>query len=67
MKLTIEIPKEYEDDFNRDKFEDFFNRVYCDISYNIYTHNTNMCGNYEKETAEMFMHAFENAIKGEEE
>ena len=56
MKLTIDIPKGYERDFITDKFKDFFSRVIADINYD------GMCGNYEKEIAEMFLDAFNNAI-----
>lgn len=43
MKLTIDIPREYERDFIADKFKDFFSRVIADINCD------GMCGNYEKE------------------
>ena len=59
MKLTIDIPKGYERDFITDKFKDFFSRVIADINYD------SMCGNYEKEIAEMFLEAFDKAILGE--
>ena len=52
MKLTIEIPKEFEVDFKTDKFKDFFSRVITDMNC--------LCGNYERETAEMFIKAFAN-------
>ncbi len=58
MKLTIDIPREYERDFITDKFKDFFSRVIADINYD------GMCGNYEKEIAEMFLEAFNKAILG---
>lgn len=48
MKLTIDIPKGYERDFITDKFKDFFSRVIADMDY------SGLCGNYEKEIAEMF-------------
>lgn len=54
MKIIIDIPAEFEVDFNTDKFKDFFSRVVADIDCN------GLCGNYEKETAEMFREAFEN-------
>lgn len=56
MKLTIDIPREYERDFIADKFTDFFSRVIADINCN------GLCGNYEKEIAEMFLEAFDKAI-----
>lgn len=59
MKLTIDIPREYERDFSVDKFKDFFSRVIADIDY------CGQCGNYEKEIAEMFLEAFDKAIVGE--
>lgn len=59
MKLTIDIPREYERDFIADKFKDFFSRVIADIHY------SGLCGNYEKEIAEMFLEAFDKAIVGE--
>ena len=54
MKIEIDIPKEFEGDYNFDKFEDFFMRVSYDIEMNEYL-NRYHCGNYEKETAEMFV------------
>jgi hypothetical protein len=59
VKLTIDIPREYERDFIGDKFKDFFSRVIADIDCD------GMCGNYEKEIAEMFLEAFDNAIVGD--
>lgn len=53
MQLTIQIPEEFEQDFISDKFEDFFKRVLADMNC--------VCGNYEKETAEMFIKAFKEA------
>lgn len=59
MKLTIDIPIGYERDFNVDKFKDSFSRVIADINCH------GLCGNYEKEIAEMFLEAFEKAIIGD--
>lgn len=56
MKLIIDIPKEFESDYNGDKFKDFFSRVLCDIEKGV------LCGNYEKETAEMFLKAFDESV-----
>lgn len=56
MKLIIDIPAEYETDYNGDKFKDFFSRVLCDIDKGV------LCGNYEKETAEMFLKAFDESV-----
>lgn len=59
MKVTIDIPKSCEQDFVDDKFKDFFSRVIADMDY------SGLCGNYEKEIAEMFLEAFDKAIVGE--
>lgn len=59
MKITIDIPREYERDFSADKFKDFFSRVIADIDCD------GLCGNCEKEIAEMFLEAFDKAIVGE--
>ena len=56
MKITIDIPREYERDFIADKFKDFFSRVIADINCG------GMCGFYEKEIAEMFLDAFDKAV-----
>lgn len=59
VKITIDIPREYERDFIADKFKDFFSRVIADINCD------GMCGFYEKEIAEMFLEAFDKAIIGD--
>lgn len=59
MKISIDIPREYERDFIADKFKDFFSRVIADMHY------SGLCGNYEKEIAEMFLEAFDKAIVGD--
>ena len=59
MKIIIDIPREYERDFIVDKFKDFFLRVITDMDY------SGMCGNYEKEIAEMFLEAFDKTIVGD--
>lgn len=59
VKLTIDIPRGYERDFISDKFKDFFSRVIADINYD------GLCGNYEKEIAEMFLDAFDKAVVGD--
>lgn len=55
MILQLEIPKEFECDYENDRFADFFRRVFADIDC------TGMCGNYESETAQMMHNAFENS------
>lgn len=48
MKLTIDIPREYERDFSAGKFKDFFSRVIADINCD------GMCGFYEKDCRNVF-------------
>ena len=52
MRIEIEIPKEFEGDYNADKFNDFFSRVLCDIKNGV------LCGRYERETVLMLRTAF---------
>ena len=59
MKLIIEIPKEFIGDFESDRFEDFFERALADMNGDGYG------GNYERETAKMFITAFKNGIISE--
>lgn len=60
MKAMIDIPKEFEEDL-RDNFKEFFNRIIADITYSLNDEESMCCGNYERETAEMFLSAFEKA------
>ena len=50
MKILIDIPKEFEVDYNTDRFAEFFHRCFADMG--------TCCGNYEQETAEMMEKAF---------
>lgn len=52
MRIQIDIPKEFEEDYRKDGFRDFFERVRADIDCR------GLCGNYERETAEMFKDAW---------
>lgn len=52
MRIEIEIPKEFEAEYKTDKFNQFFSRVMCDIEKGA------LCGNYERETADMLLSAF---------
>ena len=53
MKITIDIPKRFEEHFNSDRFKDSLLRLCFDANC--------LAGNYERETAIMLIHAFENA------
>lgn len=55
MILQLEISEPFEDDYKKDRFDEFFRRVFADIDC------TGMCGNYESETAQMMHDAFENS------
>ena len=50
MKILIDIPKEFEADYNTDRFAEFFHRCFSDMG--------TCCGKYEQETAEMMEKAF---------
>ena len=60
MKLIIDIPKEFETDYEVNRFQDFFTRVLYSIEKvdGLY----GLCANYEKETAEMFLKAFDESV-----
>ena len=55
MRIEIEIPKEFECDYDVDKFKDFFSRVLHDIKSGL------LCGKWEEEIVEMFIKAFEES------
>lgn len=64
MRIEIEIPKEFEEHFNQDKFKDSFERIMTDIEH--FQHSSKngywLCaGRYELETIEMLQRAFENS------
>lgn len=61
MKVMIDIPKEFESDL-QDKFNEFFERMIADIDYALEKQEPLLCGNYERETAEMFLSAFNEVI-----
>lgn len=55
MRIEIEIPEEFEKDYTKDKFKDFFSRVLLDID------QKGACGLYEEEIAEMMIEAFDKS------
>ena len=57
MRVVIDIPKEFARDYCADKFKDFFLRVIADID-----NGGLICGNYEKEIAEMFLKSFGDSL-----
>ena len=61
MKIEIDIPKEFEEHFNKDKFKDSFERIMVDI-WNLLENKNCLCaGNYEYETIKMLEKALENS------
>lgn len=56
MRVVIDIPKDFARDYGSDKFKDFFSRVIADMDSGV------LCGNYEKEIAEMFLKAFDDSF-----
>lgn len=57
MIIQLEIPKPFEGDYQKDRFDEFFRRVFADIDC------PGMVGNYEAETVLMMHDAFEHSIK----
>lgn len=53
MRIEIEIPKEFEEHFKQDKFEDSLHRLCADAHL--------IAGNYEQETAIMLIKAFKES------
>ena len=53
MRIEIEIPREFEDHFKRDRFEDSLKRLKADAGL--------LAGRYEKEVADMLVQAFLHA------
>lgn len=61
MRVTIDIPKEFEKHFNNDRFEDSLKRLKADAG-------ECMAGLYEIELCEMLIEAFKEAeVKEDEE
>ncbi len=61
MKIIMEIPKEFEAQFNNDRFKDSLERLHADIG------GYGVSGLYEIELCDMLIEAFEDAIQIEEE
>ena len=61
MRIEIDIPKEFEEHFNQDKFKDSFERIIADIFHSLEIGNCLCAGRYEYETIEMLKKAFEDS------
>ena len=60
MKVVIDIPKDFEQHFNEDKFKDSLLRLKADTNYGL-EHESTISGNYEIELLDMLVEAFEEA------
>lgn len=58
MQIVINIPKEFENHFNTDRFEDSMQRIKQDIKDMICYGDVCMSGNYEVETLDMLIKSF---------
>ena len=54
MTVLIKIPREFEQHFKADRFEDSLHRLSADAHL--------LAGNYEQETAKMLFEAFKSAV-----
>ena len=60
MKITIDIPKEFERHFNEDRFKDSLLRLKTDTQDGL-EHDNTISGIYEIELLDMLVGAFEKA------
>lgn len=60
MKITLDIPKEFEQHFNEDKFKDSLLRLKTDTNYGL-EHDETISGLYEIELIDMLVEAFERS------
>ena len=60
MKLTIELPEEFEEHFQMDKFEDSLHRVEADLRHRVNS-PYQLSGNYEIELIEQLNRSFSKA------
>lgn len=59
MTISIEIPKEFEEHFNMDRFHNSLERVRVDIQRGLINNNITMSGLYEIELIKMLRDAFD--------
>ena len=57
MTVTINIPKEFEEHYMRDKFADSLERIRVDIECALTTSQIGLAGNYERELIIMLRNA----------
>lgn len=59
MKIVLEIPKEFQEEYLANRFVETFQRVRADLNYYFEaTKHYTLAGNYEFETLEMLQEAF---------
>lgn len=59
MKIILEIPKEFQEEYLANRFVETFQRVRADLNNNLIdTGGYGLAGNYEFETLEMLQEAF---------
>lgn len=58
MKIGLEIPKEFEEHFNNDRFRDSMERIRCDLDSR---ETFRISGLYERELVTMLLKAFQEA------
>ena len=61
MRIEINIPKEFEEHFNQDKFKDSLERIMADIWHSLENGDCLCAGRYEYETIEMLEKALEDS------
>ena len=59
MKITIEIPEDFENEYNNDKFSDTFIRILSDLL--LFKKDMILTGHYEIETLKMLRQSFEES------
>lgn len=59
MKIILDIPKEFEKHFNKDRFKDSLKRIITDVTDEIES-DFSISGRYEIELCEMLIEAFKN-------
>ena len=61
MRIEIDIPKEFEEQFKQDKFKDSLERIMVDIWHSLENGNCLCAGRYEYDTIEMLEKALEDS------
>ena len=61
MKIELNIPKKFEEQFKQDKFKNSLERIMADIWHSLEIGNCLCAGRYEYETIEMLEKALENS------